>query len=101
MTVRLSAKLPPLEANGLAPIEEGLVRDPHERRIAIIRFDVGARFDPHADGEWEPQVRVIQVEVLSGDEKDDAIELMLSEYRRRTGAAQLWEPDEMQAGDDE
>lgn len=92
LKVRLSGYLPAAEMDGLQPHREGLVRDPKRRRIAVVVLDTATRRD-HGDGEYEPTVRVLQVELPEGELAESAEKILHAAYSARTGAMQMFEDD--------
>lgn len=90
--VRLSGFLPAAEMDGLQPLLEALVLNPKDRRIVIGQIDTATRRD-HGDGEYEPTVRVLQIEVPQGELRAEAEALLRKAYSQRTGAMQAFEDD--------
>lgn len=92
LKVRLSGFLPAAEMDGLQPLLTGLVLAPKDRRIIVGVIDTAMRRD-HGDGEYEPTVRILQVEVPQGELADQAQQLLRQAYAQRTGAMQVFEDD--------
>lgn len=92
LKVRLSGYLPAAEMDGLQPHREALVLDPKERRIAVVVLDTATRRD-HGDGEYEPTVRVLQIELPQGELREAAEKVLHAAYSARTGAMQMFEDD--------
>jgi hypothetical protein len=90
--VRLSGYLPAAEMDGLQQLLQGLVREPKERRLIIGVIDTATRRD-HGDGEYEPTVRILQVEAPQGELREEARALLRRAYAQRTGATQVFEDD--------
>lgn len=100
MTVRLAGRLPKDEANGLAPFEKALVGSPKDRRVVVAVVDVDSRVDPHADGDWQPVVEVLRIELLQGDASEQGQKLLAEAYGARTGAVQMDQPNDEQDDDE-
>lgn len=76
--VKLTASLPAGEANGLRPWARLLAQQPRETRYAVILFDT-ARVIDDLDADTDTAViRILRVEVMSGELIDRAEQLMLS-----------------------
>ena len=92
LKVKLSGYLPAAEMDGLQPLLQGLVLDPKDRRIVVGVIDVQTRRD-HGDGEYEPTVRFLQLEVPTEELRDAAEKVLHAAYSKRTGAMQMFEDD--------
>jgi len=89
LKVRLSGYLPAAEMDGLQPLLQGLVETPKDRRVVVGIIDVQTRRD-HGDGEYEPTVRLLQIEAPQGDLTEQALDVLHKAYAARTGAMQMF-----------
>lgn len=75
--VKLTATLPAGEANGLRPWARLLAQQPRDRRWAVIELDV-ARVIDDLDADVDTAViRILRVEIASGDLAKRAEEIMV------------------------
>ena len=93
MTVRLRGRLPAVELNGLAPAEEGLVREPRSKRLVVAVVTVYERRD-HGDGVFEPTVEIEHVELLDAKLRDRGVRLLQAAHNARTGERTLFSTEE-------
>jgi len=89
MSVTLSGAMPAEEMNGLEPILDGLLQDPADTRIAVVRLHVAKIINNLDKPSTYPVVRLAQIEPLSGPDAEAAEKLLKSAYFQRTGATTL------------
>lgn len=89
MTVRLRGRLPAEEMNGLEKHESDLSANPTAKRIVVGVIDVYERRDHHGDGDFQPTIELLQIEVLDGRLRERGLKLLQQAYGKRTGSRQL------------
>jgi hypothetical protein len=83
--VRLAARLPKNNANGLRDWANLLVHEPRELRYAVIAFDVARVIDDLDSGTDTAVVRLLRIEPLTGHPVHQARELLEDAALARLG----------------
>lgn len=86
---KLSSALPAGDGNGLASIARQLVERPHELHVVIAIVDNKTTKTDHDRDEREPTARIRRVEVINGDDKAVAQQMMRRALEVRTGQTVL------------
>jgi hypothetical protein len=83
--VRLTARLPKNNANGLRDIAKALLGEPRAIRYAVVAFDVARVIDDLDSGTDTAVVRIQRFEPLTGHPVDQARELLEDAALARLG----------------
>lgn len=86
---KLSSALPGGDGNGLAAIARQLVDNPHELHVVIAIVDNKTTKTDHDRDEREPTARIRRIEVIGGDDKQVAQQMMRRALEERTGQTVL------------
>lgn len=86
---KLSSALPGGDGNGLAAIARQLVDEPHELHVVIAIVDNKTTKTNHDSDEREPTARIRRIEVINGDDKEVAQQMMRRALETRTGQTVL------------
>ena len=86
---KLKSTLPKGDANGLGPIAERLLRDPHGMHAIIAIVDCPKTEIDHDLGEQIPVIRIRRVEGILRGDRDMAERLMRRSLEHRTGRSVL------------
>jgi hypothetical protein len=86
---KLSTALPKGDGNGLDAIARQLVDDPHELHVVIAIVDCKQSKIDHDTDEREPTARLRRIEVIQGDDKRVAQQMMRRALEERTGQTVL------------
>lgn len=86
---KLSSALPGGDGNGLAAIARQLVDEPHELHVVIAIVDNKTTKTNHDSDEREPTARIRRIEVIGGDDKEVAQQMMRRALETRTGQTVL------------
>lgn len=98
--MKLTAKLPEADANGLTAVEAQMVDRPDRCVTIVAVVDVHKLTTDMDTGDVEPTVRIVSVEALTTDlDAKAARKLLDATHTRRTGRQTL--PLDDEAGDDE
>lgn len=93
IAVKLAAKLPSGDGNGLAGLGYRLTSDPAARRqirAAIILFDIAEVAEKTDDGSQIAKARIRRIEVIQdGDDFTVMQRILMREFERRTGQTTL------------
>jgi hypothetical protein len=103
MSIKLSSKLPADDNNGLAPLAKVIEENPLTGFTAVVRLVPSKRIEDY-DKPEDPEVyelRIEQVEVVTGGAETRARILLDEEYSRRTGHARLTGIDGLGDPDDD
>ena len=91
--VKLYAGLPDGDANGFRPWARLLAQQPTEHRYAVIMLDVARVIDDLDKATDTAVVRILRVEIMSGDLSERAQDLMLSAANGRGADPSLLDED--------
>jgi hypothetical protein len=86
--------------NGLDAIVKDLIERPLDRHVIVAVIERSSlRIDDRKGGEMTPTIRLVNVEVMEGDEAEVARTMLNARFRARTGAQEdpqmsLFEPGE-------
>lgn len=86
---RLSNALPKGDGNGLDAIARQLVDNPHDLHVVIALVDCKTSKIDHDTDEREPTARLRRIEVVEGDDKQIAQQMMRRALEARTGQTVL------------
>lgn len=87
--IKLSAKLPAGDANGLAKITGQLVKEPHKVHVLIALVDSNKTTTDHDTGDVVPVVRIRRIEVVRKQDLTEAERLVRRALEERTGETVL------------
>jgi hypothetical protein len=90
MTVRLAAKMPDGDRNGLAVIAPALVNNPDDTHVAIVVLQTRSLTTDVQGGSTVPTVGIVAIEPVtaSGDARE-VKRLLRRQFERRTGIQEL------------
>lgn len=86
---KLSPALPKGDGNGLDSIARQLVDNPHELHVVIAIVDCKMSKTDHDTDEREPTARLRRIEVIEGNDKTVAQQMMRRALETRTGQTVL------------
>lgn len=89
MPVKLSAKLPQGNANGLSAISRQLVDNPHRFHALIVLVDCKGTTTDHDSGDVVPTARIRRAEVITPGDLSVAEKLMRRALETRSGETVL------------
>lgn len=90
--VKLAGRLPgSMENNGMYSVQPDLLKNPTERRLAVIWYDTLKSVENYDTGEKVPVMRVLRIEPIGDvDEASQALqELVMQKAEQRLGATPL------------
>lgn len=85
MAVKLSAKLPGGDADGLAPIARELINHPHRFHVLMVLVDCQNSHVDYDSGDVVPTARIRRAEVIDRADLPAAEKLMRRALERRSG----------------
>lgn len=89
MSVKLAAKLPDGEANGLVRILRALTQAPGDSHVVVAVVDCSRITTDIDTGDVIPTARILEIEPLSERDADAALEMLRRAFVRRTGQQML------------
>ena len=92
--VRLAAKLPAGDANGLRHYAGTLVQKPRDRHYAIVEFDIARVIDDMDQDTGTAVIRILRVEVAGNGLSKRAGDLLLAATKARGVDPSLFDQDD-------
>ena len=90
MTVRLAAKMPDGDRNGLAVIAPALVDNPDDTHVAVVVLQTRSLTTDVQGGSTVPTVAIVAIEPITSDgDAREAKRLLRRQFERRTGIQEL------------
>lgn len=86
---KLSSSLPEGDGNGLTSIARELIERPHDIHVVIALVDCKRTTRDNDTAEVVPTARLRRIEVIDGDDKDVAQQMMRRALEQRTGETVL------------
>jgi hypothetical protein len=86
---KLTGALPKGQANGLPAIARQLVDKPDDKHIVIAIIDTKKIVTDIDSGDAEPVCRVLRIEPIEGDDKEQAAQILRRSLEQRTGQTVL------------
>lgn len=94
-TIKLGGKLPKNEdRNGLHDFYQQFVRDPMRQHVVIAVVDTAKIVNDIENYDTIPQLRIVAIEVITGDDAGTLRAIVLRRHEERTGNLELpadWE----------